>query len=124
VLDERIVELISTLGIKKNLFANAIGFSQAYVSMVLHGKRQAPSERFLDSICREFHVCKEWLITGEGEIFDTTDEIMPAADLVLLKKYKRLPVSEQKIVNKIIDAFLIKAMVEIENKQHDVSEFI
>jgi len=109
--------LISVLGIKKIEFSNAIGFSQAYVSMVLHGKRQTPSERLLDSICREYQVRKEWLISGEGEMFETTDEMMPTADLVLLKKYRRLPTSEQRIVVKIIDAFLVKSMVEKENKK-------
>ena len=117
MLSDRLLELISVLGIKKIEFSNAIGFSQAYVSMVLHGKRQTPSERLLDSICREYQVRKEWLISGEGEMFETTDEMMPTADLVLLKKYRRLPTSEQRIVVKIIDAFLVKSMVEKENKK-------
>ena len=124
MLTDQLTELISTLGIKKIEFSNTIGFSQAYVSMVLNGKRQKPSERLLDAICREYQVRKDWLITGEGEMFASSDTEIPTADLVLLKKYKRLPISEQKIVNKIIDAFLVKTMVEKESKKCELSEYI
>lgn len=47
VLSERLSELIAVLGLKKGEFADRIGFSQAYVSLIAAGKRPNPSDRFL-----------------------------------------------------------------------------
>ena len=100
------------LGIKKSIFADLIGFSQAYVSMVLSGKRPSPSERFLDSICREYQVRKEWLISGEGDMLESGRRSMPGKETAFLKKYNALHPSEQKIIRKIVDAFYIKTDAE------------
>lgn len=108
MLNKRLIELISILGIKKSEFSQKIGFSQAYVSMILAGKRTTPSDRFYESICREFQVNNEWLRTGEGDMFVLPQGDFSETDLELLKKYKSLPLSEQKIVDEIIYALILK----------------
>ena len=64
-INDRIVELIDTFGIKKIQFAEKLGISTAYVSQLCSGAR-TPSDRTIADICREFHVRREWLEHGEG----------------------------------------------------------
>lgn len=64
----RIGALIASLGIRKVRFAERIKVDQAYVTQLTNGKRN-PSDRLIDTICREFNVNEAWLRTGEGEMF-------------------------------------------------------
>lgn len=66
-MNERIVELIDALHIKKADFAERIRVSQAYVSQMCSGVRM-PSDRTISDICREFNVNELWLRTGEGNM--------------------------------------------------------
>lgn len=74
-LNRRIGEIISSLGIKKAVFAERLNVSQAFVSQMCSGASN-PSDRTLADICREFDVNEEWLRTGSGEMFveKTRDE--------------------------------------------------
>ena len=108
MLGERLSQLIQTLGVSKKEFSNLIGFSQAYVSMILGGKRPNPSVRFIDSIVRQFQVNGEWLKSGTGEMFAQPTANLASSDLDLLRKYHLLPLSERKIVDEIVDAMLMK----------------
>lgn len=112
MLSQRLKQLISALGIKKGDFAQRIGFSQAYVSMILGGKRPNPSDRFYESVCREFQTSLQWLRNGEGDMFALPDLNLSKSDATLLKKYKTLPLSEQKVIEEIVDAMLIKNLSE------------
>lgn len=64
-INDRISYLIDSEKLKKTQFAERVGLSQAYVSQICGGVR-TPSGRTIDDICREFHVRREWLETGEG----------------------------------------------------------
>lgn len=48
-------------------FADAIGLTKNYVSLMETGAR-TPSDRTIADICREFRVNEHWLRTGEGEM--------------------------------------------------------
>lgn len=67
----RIDELIKSLEIKKNRFAERLGVDQSYITKLTKGISQ-PSDLLITSICREFHVDEIWLRTGEGEMFQNT----------------------------------------------------
>jgi transcriptional regulator with XRE-family HTH domain len=108
--------LISNLGIKQLDFARRINFTQSYVSMVLSGIKTSPSARFLDAICREFNVNAEWLKDGNGDVYAIPDQSLPADDAELLAKYRLLPKSDQKIVEEIVNAFLLKTMTADNSK--------
>jgi transcriptional regulator with XRE-family HTH domain len=109
-LASRLEFLISNLGIKQSDFAQKIHFAQSYVSMVLNGSKTSPSSRFFDAVCREFNVNAEWLINGKGDTFTIPGLPTQSEDAELLVKYRLLPNSEQKIVEEIINAFLLKTM--------------
>ncbi|WP_069989384.1 helix-turn-helix domain-containing protein [Massilioclostridium coli] len=66
-MNERILEIIKTLGIKKTEFAKRLNLSQPYVSELCSGKK-LPSDRTIADICREFNIDENWLRTGEGEM--------------------------------------------------------
>lgn len=68
---ERLLLLIESLGIKKVNFAECIKVDQSYVTQLTNGRRN-PSDRLIDSICREFGVNETWLRTGQGEMFVET----------------------------------------------------
>lgn len=67
----RIGMIIEKSNCKKVVFAERLKIDQSYVSQLVSGKR-SPSERLIESICREFNVNRAWLETGEGEMMAET----------------------------------------------------
>lgn len=108
MLRDRLESLINTLGLKKGDFANKINFSQAYISMILNGSKQNPSDRFYESIKREFNVNIDWLRNGEGEMFLIDNLDLSPIERDLISKYNSLPLSERKIIDEVVDALLVK----------------
>lgn len=118
VLNERIRELISALGIKKTTFADRINVSQAFVSQLCAGTSQ-PSDRTIADICREFNVNEDWLRTGEGDMFlkRSRDEELAAffGDITsgepdfrrrLVTALSRLSLDEWQMLEKVADRLL------------------
>lgn len=67
----RIGMILEKNNCKKVVFAERLKIDQSYVSQLVSGKR-SPSERLIESICREFNVNRTWLETGEGEMIAET----------------------------------------------------
>lgn len=65
---ERIEKLIQELGITKTKFAETLSVTQPYISKITN-KGSTPSERLIEDICEKFEVSREWLLTGQGEMF-------------------------------------------------------
>lgn len=108
MLSDRLKLLIETLGIKKGDFSEKIGFTQAYISMILNGSKKNPSDRFFESVKREFNVSLNWLKNGDGEMFVIENNNLSQFQKNLVSKYNQLPLSERKIIDEIIDAMIIK----------------
>lgn len=108
MLGIRLSALINALGIKKGDFAERIGFAQAYISQILSGVKQNPSDRFYESIKREFNVSIDWLRDGKGEMFVVDNPELSPIEKDLVTKYNSLPLSERKIIDEVVDALLIK----------------
>ena len=70
-IGNRIEIILKTLGYKKVTFAERLKIDQSYVSRLVREKG-LPSERLIESICREFNVNRTWLETGEGEMLAET----------------------------------------------------
>ena len=116
-LSGRLEFLISDLSIKQLDFARRINFTQSYVSMVLTGAKTNPSVRFLDAICREFNVNPQWLASGSGSVYAISGQSLQTEDAELLAKYRLLPSGEQRIVEEIINALLLKSMTAEDEKK-------
>ena len=113
-LADRLTLLIENLGIKQSDFAQRIQFAQSYVSMVLSGAKTSPSSRFVDAICREFHVNPEWLKNGKGEIYTIPGLPLASGVTEIFVKYQLLSPEKKKVIEDIIDAFLLKSMTVAE----------
>lgn len=61
-------------GISQDRFADIIGTSGAAISRYESSDRAIPNSIIL-SICREFNVNREWLETGEGEMFSESRSV-------------------------------------------------
>lgn len=67
-MSERIEQLIDALGITKAKFSETLNISPSYVSRMIN-KGATPSPRLIEDICEKFGASKEWLETGEGDMF-------------------------------------------------------
>lgn len=67
-MNERLKQLRKALNISQADFANTIGLKASSVSLLESGQRNF-TEQTIKSICREFHVNKQWLTNGEGDMF-------------------------------------------------------
>lgn len=66
-MNNRIVQLRKNREWTQDEFAEKMGISKNYVSLIENGKKK-PSDRLVSDICREFNVNEKWLRTGEGEM--------------------------------------------------------
>lgn len=66
----RIKQLMSSLGLRQAAFAERIGIDASNFSKHLNGKLPL-SENLINKIVVELGVSKEWLTTGEGEMWST-----------------------------------------------------
>lgn len=65
-MNNRIIQLRKSREWTQDEFAEKMGISKNYVSLIENGKK-IPSDRLISDICQEFDVNKEWLRTGKGE---------------------------------------------------------
>lgn len=66
-MNSRIREVRVQSGLSQTEFAEKIGLSKNYISLVETGNRM-PSDRTITDICREFRVDEVWLRTGVGQM--------------------------------------------------------
>lgn len=67
-MNERLKKLRKTLDLTQQEFADKLGVKRNTVAQWEIGRNE-PSDAIIFSIYREFDVNKEWLRTGEGEMF-------------------------------------------------------
>lgn len=70
-ISKRIKQLRSEKKLSQVQFSKQLGVSQASVSQYENGSR-SPDTTFLTKICECYNVNLNWLLTGSGEMFQTT----------------------------------------------------
>ena len=85
--------------------------------MVLSGAMPKPGRRFVNAICREFNVNPEWLINGTEPVFSMPELPLPPERAEVLAKYLMLSNEKQKMIEEMIDAFLLKMENEGKGKK-------
>lgn len=65
-MNSRIAAIRKDNNLSQQEFANRLGLSKNFISLLETGNRE-PSDRTVADICREFKVNEEWLIHGTGE---------------------------------------------------------
>ena len=66
-MKERIKTLRKELGLSQDAFAEKLGLTKNYISLVENGNRNL-SEQSIKVLCTMFNVNEEWLRTGNGEM--------------------------------------------------------
>lgn len=67
-MKERIKALRKQLKMTQEDFAKRLGLARNSIANYEIGRRE-PTNAIINSICREFNVNEEWLLTGKGEMF-------------------------------------------------------
>ena len=66
-INDRVAQVIATLGLTKTAFAARLNISQPTVSQICSG-RCGVSDRTVSDICEKFNINEIWLRTGIGEM--------------------------------------------------------
>lgn len=106
-IGERIDFLIKEKEKNRSRFAERVGVSPAYITMLIGGKNE-PSDLVITSICREYRVSEEWLRHGVGEMFIPTPQTeidklcehynLEAVARVVIEKFVTLPDEDRKVI--------------------------
>ena len=99
MVHERLKILLKELNISQRQFAMKIHLDTGYFSKIIHGKVNPP-DRILLLIENVFHVNKEWLENGQGEIF--SDQDMPLAKKQVLESIDYLSDEQVNAVSSFI----------------------
>lgn len=97
---ERIREIRKELGLTLERFAEKLGVGKTAISKLENGERNL-TEQMAKAICREYNVSYDYLIYGDGKMFDNLpqtvlDELCAQYDLsdfdrMLVEMYVSLP---------------------------------
>lgn len=72
-MKNRIKEIRKKNGLSQQAFADRMGISRNYVSIIeMENGGKEPGDRLISDICREFKVNENWLRYGEGNMDDPT----------------------------------------------------
>lgn len=112
-MQDRIKELRTRLGFNQREFAERLELNQAAVSFWEAGRQRCPPSR-IEQICRTFHCRRQWLESGEGEMFgDDTDASSERAEAFIattLELIRSLPDEKRDLVLQVA-----KRLVESES---------
>lgn len=75
ILRERLLFLRKNLELNQENFGKRIEMSKASISALEKGMREI-TDRTVKLICSEYNVNEEWLRTGIGEMFNTSDDLI------------------------------------------------
>jgi len=71
---ERLLQIRKEAGLKQDEFGKRIGVTRAAICNYETGKRSM-SDTIILAVCREFGVNKEWLQTGDGDMYIHTNHM-------------------------------------------------
>lgn len=66
-IGERLAMIRKSTGLSQQKFADRLMVSRNFIAQVETGNRDM-SPRMMKSVCSEFYIREEWLLTGEGEM--------------------------------------------------------
>lgn len=121
-IGERVKIIRKELGLSQNDFAQGLNISQSQIGYIEKGDRSL-TDRTLNDMVREYGINRDYILTGEGEMFidlDKSSEVVnyirelcendqEKAELVIetYKMFINLSTKDKKIINA-----LVKSLVE------------
>ncbi len=102
----RMKELRETLGLSMPEFGKKLGCSRDVIANIEYG-RSEPKEVFLNHVCDMYGVNRQWLFSGNGQMFDETagdEEVRAAAEIFrsLSSDLRELTLSQMKSFKKLM----------------------
>lgn len=108
---ERVRSVRKELNLTLEKFGEKLGVSKGAISAIEIGTRNL-TEQMTKSICREYNVNYDYLVNGEGEMFDdlpqtVLDELCMQYDCddfdrVLIEEYLKLNTNDRQIIKNFI----------------------
>ena len=126
-MKDRIRQIRKDTNLNMEQFADRLGVTTSTVSMIESGKRN-PSAPTIRAICREFHVNKEWLLNGNGDMyvanrFDKLDALcdeyhLDDAGKLMIQKFIELPPEDRAVIIKYVQS-VAAPYIQPEKGNHD-----
>ena len=107
-MKERIKEVRKSLNMNQTEFGEALGASRFMITTYEIGKVTPPAS-IIELICTKFHVSKEWLVDGIGDMHDFQLEDDTPGKLV--NKYITSPERVKKLMRELValdESWLLK----------------
>lgn len=108
---ERVLEIRKSLNLTMDKFGEKLGVQKSAISKIEKDKVNL-SEQMTKSICREYNVNYDYLVNGEGEMFDdlpqtVLDELCvqydcDSFDRVLIEEYLKLSADDKQVLKDFI----------------------
>lgn len=109
---ERVLEIRKSLNLTMDKFGEKLGVQKSAISKIEKDKVNL-SDQMTKSICREYNVNYDYLVNGEGEMFDdlpqtVLDELCMQYDCddfdrVLIEEYLKLNTNDKQIIKSFIE---------------------
>ena len=112
-VNKRIIELRHALKLSQRAFAKAVYVSNGYLAGIELGHNEV-KDRLIHLISTTFSVNKHWLLTGEGQMFNSTSE----------EKMERITTFFNELYPEYQDFVLrqIDELIELQNLHHEKSK--
>lgn len=104
-IGKRIKEIRNDKKLNQREFAKRLTLSQNHISYLEKGIRKI-TEKFINDLCKEYNVNKEWLLTGTGEKYIDMIEGLNIEDEEIknfLKKFMQLDMKTKVAIMNIVD---------------------
>ena len=104
-IGKRIKEIRNDKKLNQREFAKRLTLSQNHISYLEKGIRKI-TEKFINDLCKEYNVNKEWLLTGTGEKYIDMIEGLNIDDEEIknfLKKFMQLDMKTKVGIMNIVD---------------------
>ena len=104
-IGKRIKEIRNDKKLNQREFAKRLTLSQNHISYLEKGIRKI-TEKFINDLCKEYNVNKEWLLTGTGEKYIDMIEGLNIDDEEIknfLKKFMQLDMKTKVDIMNIVD---------------------
>lgn len=112
-MNERIKQVRKALNLTQDEFGKRLGVTRGAITNIEYNKVE-PKQLFVELLCREFHVSIDWLLTGEGPMFEDlpatlVDEMaetyhLDDMDKKIISAFLELSAQEREIIKKYLSS--------------------
>lgn len=83
---ERLRKIFIESGKSQTEIAKKTNVTSAYIWKILNKDNVKPRDLFIQKVCEEFNISKDWLLTGEGDMHDIPDDEVASVVSELLEE--------------------------------------